>query len=95
MKVGVMLGLSHSRLLKMDSSTFLKDMVHAWLQREDDVVQWSGPPTWDSLAKALKGFDYTSSALDIEGSYINFSSTKLNSLVCIGTDVYFRMAKAL
>ena len=71
MKVGVMLGLSHSRLLKIaiDSSTFLKDMVHAWLQGEDDVVQWSGPPTWDSLAKALKDLNYASTALDIEGKY--------------------------
>ena len=69
-EVGIMLGLSLSRLLKIGDSTFLKDLVHAWLQKEDSVIEWSGMPTWDSLAKALRKLGHTTIAEDIEEGII-------------------------
>lgn len=66
LKVGVMLGLSHSRLMRMSDDTLLVDMVHAWLQREDDVIEWSGLPTWDRLAEALQELGHKNIALDIK-----------------------------
>ena len=52
--LGVVLGLSYSRLRDMmDSLTFLQDMLAAWLQRVDQVLQ-TGAPTWKRLVEALK-----------------------------------------
>ncbi len=31
-----------------------RDMVAAWLRREDNVLKASGNPTWKSLIKALE-----------------------------------------
>ena len=37
----------------MDSCTFLSDVIHAWLQREDEVDK-KGKPSWQVLIKALR-----------------------------------------
>ena len=49
--LGLVLGLSHHRVKKMeDSKTFLDDMIAAWLQKVDQV----GIPNWQKLVEALK-----------------------------------------
>ena len=37
----------------MTSATFLLDVIHSWLQKEDNVEK-SGKPTWRNLVDALK-----------------------------------------
>jgi len=52
--LGLVLGLAHHELkAKMDSSIFLSDVIHAWLQRKDQVDE-KGKPSWQVLIKALK-----------------------------------------
>ena len=52
--LGLLLGLSHHKLkTKMDSSTFLDDVIAAWLRKEDQVKK-KGEPSWTVLVRALK-----------------------------------------
>ena len=52
--LGLVLGLSFSRLKTMiDSQTFRQDMLAAWLEKVDYVLQ-TGAPTWKRLVEALK-----------------------------------------
>ena len=50
--LGGALGLYYPHLRKM--SPLLKEMVAAWLNREDNVLSASGDPSWASLIKALQ-----------------------------------------
>ena len=50
--LGLVLGLSRRKVVaKMESKTFLDDIITAWLQREDQV---KGDPSWTVLVSALK-----------------------------------------
>ena len=50
----LVMGLSHHKLkAMMNSDTFLGDVIHAWLQREDQVEE-KGTPSWEVLIRALK-----------------------------------------
>ena len=52
--LGLALGLSYSKLKRLESSrTFLLDMLSMWLREEDNVIK-VGPPTWRTLVKALR-----------------------------------------
>ena len=52
--LGLLLGLCHHKLkTKMDSSTFLDDVIAAWLRKEDQVKK-KGEPSWTVLVRALK-----------------------------------------
>ena len=52
--LGLVLGLSHPRLKKMeDSRTFLDDVVYAWLTRVDRVAERGGV-SWGTLVAALR-----------------------------------------
>ena len=51
--LGQVLGLRYSRLKGIDSSSFLEDMIAAWLRKEDDVMTRC-PPTWRNLVLALR-----------------------------------------
>lgn len=52
--LGLVLGLSNHKLkAKMKSSTFLSDIIHAWLRKEDQVKQ-KGEPSWKVLISALQ-----------------------------------------
>ena len=52
--LGLVLGLCYHNLkTMMDSCTFLSDVIHAWLQREDEVDK-KGKPSWQVLIKALR-----------------------------------------
>lgn len=54
LKLGLALGLDYVHLKNMmDSSTFLYDVVSAWLRREDNVNK-RGLPSWKTLIEALK-----------------------------------------
>jgi len=52
--LGLVLGLSqHKVVAKMDSKTFLDDVITAWLRKEDQVIK-RGEPSWRVLVSALK-----------------------------------------
>ena len=54
LNLGVVLGLSFINLKnKMKSETFLLDVIHSWLQKEDQVEK-KGKPTWRNLVNALR-----------------------------------------
>ena len=63
-ELGEVLGLFYPHLRKMDH--LLKDMVAAWLNREDNVLTASGDPTWASLIKALQDINQPGVAKKIE-----------------------------
>lgn len=50
--MGGALGLNYPKMLRM--KTLPDDMVAAWLMQEDNVIETSGSPSWDSLAEALE-----------------------------------------
>ena len=55
--LGMALGLFDCTLSELaDSSVqrYLSHMLKAWLRRQDNVDRKSGPPTWNSLVKALR-----------------------------------------
>ena len=41
-------------------------MVAAWLNRQDEVLQCSGEPTWSTLEAALRKIGQTGSAEDVK-----------------------------
>ena len=52
--LGLALGLSQRKLVKVkDSSIFLDNVLEAWLHREDDVEK-KGTPSWSTLVIALR-----------------------------------------
>ena len=52
--LGLVLGISqHKTKAMMDSSTFLDDVIAAWLRREDPVKK-NGEPSWTVLVRALE-----------------------------------------
>lgn len=63
-RLGQALGLRRSKLKRM--SILPDDMVDAWLNREDNVLETSGPPTWQSLCQALRAISQNGTAADIE-----------------------------
>ena len=50
--LGEALGLSYPKIMRMND--ILNDVSAAWLNREDQVLEESGEPTWDRLADALE-----------------------------------------
>ena len=53
--LGIVLGLTVLNLKAMQRTpvSFLDDVISAWLRQENAVAQ-RGPPTWRTLAKALR-----------------------------------------
>jgi len=52
--LGLVLGLTRATLKEMmESTTFLEDVIAAWLQKEDNVNE-KGKPSWTVLINALK-----------------------------------------
>ena len=62
-RLGVALGLSFFALKRM--STMPEDMIQAWLDQRDTVIEMSGPPSWASLATALDKTDHSDIATRI------------------------------
>ena len=53
--LGLCLGLNYAKVEDMlQSPTYQEDIIAAWIQRQDQVLQKSGAPTWQTLVKALK-----------------------------------------
>ena len=50
--LGGALGLSYPNLKRMNA--ILDDMSAAWLNKEDNVLEKSGEPTWNRLVEALE-----------------------------------------
>ncbi len=57
MALGGALGLFYPHLKRMSASTFMGDMLAAWLNSEDNVVAASGYPSWTSLINALENIE--------------------------------------
>ena len=52
--LGLVLGLKQTKVKSlMDSTTFLDDVIAAWLRKEDQVME-NGEPSWTALIKALR-----------------------------------------
>ena len=62
--LGGALGLLYPTLQKM--TTFPDDVVAAWLNRQDEVLQHSGEPTWSTLEDALRKIGQTGLAEDVK-----------------------------
>ena len=72
-ELGGALGISYPKLVRMINLP--AEMVAAWLNREDNVLQQSGEPTWGGLADALQKIRQTGIADDIRKSKCHNSST--------------------
>ena len=68
-ELGEALGLYYTHLRKMDR--LLKDMVAAWLNREDNVLSASGDPSWATLIKALRDINQPGIAGTISQGMVN------------------------
>ena len=67
-RLGTALGLKYPRLRRMQ--TLPDDLIFAWLNMEDEVMDTSGIPTWSSLVKALEDTDQNDVASRIkEGKF--------------------------
>lgn len=64
--LGLMLGLSYPNLRRMRSDAVLDGLVHAWLRREDDVMEFGGDPTWENLSTTLQHLGHNDIASEIE-----------------------------
>ena len=62
--LGLALGLSMPKLQRMKNIIF--DIVCAWINREDQVLERSGEPSWRGLVCALKEIGQTGVAEDIK-----------------------------
>ena len=52
--LGLVLGLTHTKVTSMkDSDTFRDEVIAAWLRKEDNVTK-KGEPSWTVLISALK-----------------------------------------
>ena len=64
--LGITLGLSYTTILRMGSGDdFLDQIVAAWLKRQDDVLKYSGEPTWQVLANKLEKLGHTEIATSV------------------------------
>ena len=71
--VGLRLGLHYLTLKKMSPESLLNDMVNAWLRRDDDVIEGSGEPSWESLSKAREDCGHKGIASDVKKKGIDAS----------------------
>ena len=59
-ELGEALGLLYTNIKDRNS----RDIVAAWLRKEDNVKSTSGEPTWSTLADALEKIGQTGIAVD-------------------------------
>ena len=52
-RLGIALGIAHTRLQNTQSPSFVDDLVGLWLQKVDQVTARGGP-TWAALEKAMR-----------------------------------------
>ena len=52
--LGMHLGLRYVHLKRMKEDCLLDDMLDSWLREDDDVIETSGRPSWQSLVQALE-----------------------------------------
>lgn len=74
-QLGLALGLLYPTLKKMREESFLDDLIHSWLIRQDSVIERSGEPSYGSLGNALEQIGQVGLARDVrEQKY-----TKINA----------------
>ena len=74
--LGEALGISYTKLMKMEDCLRLQEMVHAWINREDDVIRKCGEPTWNKLMAKLKDIGQSGIAEDIRGKCAGCEQTE-------------------
>ena len=62
-RLGLALGLLYPTLKRMRNLP--EDLISAWLNREENVLQESGEPTFESLAVAMEGIGQNGMAVDV------------------------------
>ena len=65
MTIGLRLGLRYANLKRMREGGLLDDMLDSWLSGDDNVIEKSGHPSWQSLIKALEEAGYNGVATEI------------------------------
>lgn len=84
-KIGIELGLDYNRLDSIAEHEFPHEMVRIWLLKVDNVVKFSGTPTLNSLARALKAKGFTGHADKISRRNIDTSKSCLYNQCFIWT----------
>lgn len=70
-ELGGALGLSYLKLRDMTPQSLRDEMVCAWLNEEDNVIEQSGEPSWKSLKLALHEIGQNGVAATItQGNYV-------------------------
>ena len=62
-RLGLALGLLYPTLRRMQNLP--EDLIFAWLNREGNVLQESGEPTFESLAIAMEKIEQKGMAVDV------------------------------
>ena len=70
--IGVSLGLDYVKLSNLRGEEVVHQMVHMWLNQQDDVIVTSGSPTMNSLMKALNDNGFK--------GHVNMIRNKLGSI---------------
>ena len=71
-ELGQTLGLKRVTLQKYSPLSLAGDLVEDWLRKDYRVLEETGEPTWNSLAKALKYIGLNGISLDIQRDF-NFT----------------------
>lgn len=71
--LGGVLGLSYTKLEKMNEP--LREMVAAWLRKEDYVAERSGEPSWKTLVCKLKQIGQNGVAESISAKWITSTNS--------------------
>ena len=64
MSLGGALGLHYPHLQRM--APLMEELISSWLRSEDSVIAVGGPPSWASLAQALRSIGQNGIANNIE-----------------------------
>ena len=71
-RLGQVLGLKRTTLQRSNRQSLAEDLIHCWIRQDYRVLEESGEPTWQSLARALRDIELTGISLRIQRDF-NFS----------------------
>ena len=71
-RLGQALGLNRTSLQRCNPQSLAEDLIHYWIRQDYRVLEESGDPTWQSLARALRDVELTGISLRIQRDF-NFA----------------------
>ena len=71
-RLGQTLGLNRTTLQRSSPQSLAEDLIHCWTRGDYRVLEESGDPTWQSLARALRDAEFTGVSLRIQRDF-NFT----------------------